>query len=102
MRVRVSRGANVVDYGIEVSGLGCFCTVSRDGRKVAEYDALRPDYDGLPGLLRLLVSTGVVDEEAVVAAVQLLPRIEAVDEIDHSGTRFVAGVILRCRPAATA
>lgn len=101
MRWRESIGGFTISYGVDGGGLGFFGTILKDGRKAAEYDALRSGYDGLPGLLRVIVHAGVVAADDVAEAARLLPHVEAPDEIDEPAVRFIAQVILNCRRAAS-
>jgi hypothetical protein len=102
VRFSTVRGDTIVVYGFECSGIGFFTTIIRDRRKVAAYDALRPGYDGLRGLLRVLVETAVVTQDDVDEAVFLLPHVETAAEIDDRGARFVATILLQLRSAAEA
>ncbi len=73
----MKRKGSVISYGFEQSGLGFFCTITTRH----EYDGLHSGYDGMPGLLRMLVQAGVVDEETVAEAARLLPHVTSADEI---------------------
>jgi len=90
----------VITYGWDRAALGFFVTVRRVGFPVVAYDALRPGYDGLPGLLRALATAGVVTETDVVEAVRLLPHVLPVEAIQNPGVRLVAQIVTRLRSAA--
>ena len=82
----------IVVYGYDPAGLGFFLTVVRAAKRVVDYDALQPGYDGLPGLLRALEAAGVVNADAVQAALDALVDGD-VSEIQDDAVRSVAEMI---------
>ena len=82
----------VVVYGYDPAGLGFFLTVVRAAKRVVDYDALRTDYDGLPGLVRAIQTAGVFDVATVQAALDALVEGD-VREIQDDAVRAVAEMI---------
>ncbi len=64
----------VVTYGRD-DDLGYFCTVTREERTVAQYDRTSSDYDHLEGLLKVLISAGVLTATGIAEAYDLLPVV---------------------------
>ena len=82
----------VVSYGNDVER-GFFCTVTRDGETVAEYNVTSPNYDGLEGLLQTLVSTGILTAAGVAEAFDLMPEVDHVCDIPSEAGQLAAIVI---------
>lgn len=89
----------IVVYGYDPAGLGFFLSVIRAGKRVVEYDALQPGYDGLPGLLRALEAASVVNADAVHAALDELVEGDLAD-IHDDAVRAVAEMISNLRREA--
>lgn len=87
----------VVTYGHDDTR-GFFCTVKRAGEKIAEYGSESPGYDKLEGLLRTLVSTGVLTKEGIAEAYDYLPTVHDLCNIPSDAGQLAAAVIdnLRC------
>lgn len=82
----------IVVYGYDPSGLGFFVTVIRRARRVVDYDALQPGYDGLPGLLRAVQAAGLCDVATVQAALDALVEGDVAD-IENDTVRAVAEMV---------
>ena len=89
----------VVSYGWSPL-LGFFLAVIRGGRKEIDYDIVAEGYDGLAGLLRSLVSTRIVPQDAVDRALELMPVVEDVADIEDDDARLVATIVTRVKDAA--
>ena len=89
----------VVSYGWSPL-LGFFVAVIRGGRKEIDYDIVTEGYDGLAGLLRSLVSTRIVPQDAVDRALELMPVVEDVADIEDDDARLVATIVTRVKDAA--
>ena len=82
----------IVVYGYDPAGLGFFLTVVRAAKRVVDYDALQPGYDGLSGLLHALEAAGVVTSDAVHAALDALVETDMAD-IENETIRAVAEMV---------
>lgn len=89
-----------VNYGVD-RALGFFCEVIKHKRtRMIEYDALVPGYDGLNGLIKLLVTEGVLAQDDATEAFLTLPHLEAKD-IKDEGVRRAAEIIENLKTAAS-
>ena len=89
----------IVVYGFDAAGLGFFLTVVRAARRVVEYDALQPDYDGLPGLLLALQNAGVFDAVLVQDALDALVEGDLAD-IEDDEIRALAELVANLKREA--
>jgi len=79
--------------------MGFFVTVKCGDLQKAEYDALNDDYDGLRGLLGVLVETGAYRQEEVEEALTCLMTSDSAD-IEDRAVRQVAVIIENVKRAA--
>ncbi len=89
----------IIVYGYDPAGAGYFLTVIKGARRITEYDALRDDYDGLPGLLRALQVAGVFDVGVMQDALDALVETDVAD-IEDDAVRAVAEMISNLKQAA--
>ena len=82
----------IVVYGYDPAGIGYFLSVVRAGKRIVDYDATRPGYDGLPGLLRELHVAGVVSTDAVHASLDTLVETDMAD-VESEIVRAVAEMV---------
>jgi hypothetical protein len=82
----------IVVYGYEPAGIGYFLSVVTAGKRIVDYDATQPGYDGLPGLISALEVAGVVSTDAVHAALDALVETDIAD-IESDIVRSVAEMV---------
>ena len=80
--------------------LGFFTEVRMGRRRVLDYDAMQPDYNGLPGLLDALVSAGVFSQDQKEAGLDALLSVPCTDEIKDEYARAVAVIAHNLKRAA--
>ena len=82
-------------FGVDPT-LGFFVTVAVPKRTVTYDSFSTANYDGLSGVIRALVASGIVDNNDVAEATRLLPHV-LVDDIENDRVRLVAHVITSLR-----
>ena len=82
----------VVTYGND-DQRGFFCTVVRGKEKIAEYDRVTVGYDGLEGLLRVLIAAGILTAEGVATAFDWLPVVDDICNIPTDEGQVAAAII---------
>lgn len=87
-----------LSYGFDRS-LGFFATVECGGNQTVDYDAMDADYDGLPGLLDVLIESGAFAREQIEEALTSLMIMDSSD-IEDTTTRQAAIVIENLKMAA--
>lgn len=81
-----------ITYGNDTAR-GFFCTVVRNGEKVAQYDRNSADYADLEGLLKTLIVADVLSAEGVAEAYDWLPVVDDLCEIPSDTGRLAAAII---------
>ena len=85
-------------YGFD-RALGFFVDIKRPKKRRREYDATFPGYEGIKGLLDVLVEEGIATREEVEEALSALPLMEAA-EIEDETVRRVGEIAENLKTAA--
>jgi len=95
----VLQDSTVVVHGWDAA-LGVFLVARRGRKLLLDYDATTHGYDGLQGLLRALVASGVFSRDEVEAGLDALIQVESVEDIPEPAPRAVATIVQTTKLAA--
>ena len=101
----MSRNQIVLPNGIRIvhgwdGALGFYVVASRGAKRLLEYDATQPGYDGLRGLLRALVAAGLFSTDEVEAGLDALLRVDYFKDIQNPQARAIATIFFRLKQVA--
>jgi len=82
------------------AALGFYVVASRGCRRLLEYDATQPGYDGLRGLLLALLAAGLFSTEEVEAGLDDLLRVDNFEDIRNPQAKAIATIVHRAKKAA--
>ena len=95
----VLQDGTMITFGWDAA-LGFFLVARRGRRLFLDYDTTTDCYDGLPGLLRALVASGLFTTAEVEDGLEALLRVEDIKAIEDPGTRAVAIITQQLKQAA--
>jgi len=73
---------------------------TRRRRRIISYDMFSVGYDGLRGILQALADSGIVTGDDIHAALDRIPHLEDVSEIEDDCVRLVAQIVSDLKRAA--